>query len=75
MPRQAFDVLSVPRFHSRLPQLSSHPRTTMAGKIDGWIKLNGPNSLYIMDDTISLADVWMVSYLKFPQVIEGELNI
>jgi hypothetical protein len=34
------------------------------GKIDTWMKLNGPNSSYIMGDTISFADVWMVSYLK-----------
>jgi glutathione S-transferase len=39
------------------------------GKIDGWMKLNGPNSSYIMGDTISFADVWMVSYLKWIQLV------
>ncbi|KAJ7263877.1 hypothetical protein C8J57DRAFT_1333079 [Mycena rebaudengoi] len=43
------------------------------GKIDGWIKLNGPNSSYIMGDTISFADVWLVSYLKWIRLAVPDL--
>ncbi|KAJ7263787.1 hypothetical protein C8J57DRAFT_1718821 [Mycena rebaudengoi] len=43
------------------------------GKIDGWIKLNGAECSYIMGDTISFADVWMVSYLKWIQLVLPDL--
>jgi glutathione S-transferase len=39
------------------------------GKIDAWIKLSGPTSSHIMGDTISFADVWTVSHLKWIQLV------
>jgi glutathione S-transferase len=39
------------------------------GKVDRWIELNGRNSSYIMGDTISFADIWLVSYLKWMRLV------
>ncbi|KAJ7238191.1 hypothetical protein C8J57DRAFT_1727673 [Mycena rebaudengoi] len=43
------------------------------GKIDAWIKLSGPTSSCIMGDTISFADVWTVSHLKWIQLVVPDL--